>query len=80
MKTLMINHQKELYMRELTMYGWVALILVLVGGINWGLVGLFDFNIVTGIFGMMLGRIIFIVVGVAAGYLAYLIYKDKVKS
>ncbi len=67
-------------MKELNMYSWVALILVLIGGINWGLVGLFNVNIVTGIFGMMLGRLIFIIVGVAAGYLCYLIYKERSKK
>jgi uncharacterized membrane protein YuzA (DUF378 family) len=30
---------------------WVALILVIVGAINWGLVGLFDFNLVAALFG-----------------------------
>jgi len=29
----------------------IALILVIVGGLNWGLVGLFDFNLVDTIFG-----------------------------
>lgn len=67
-------------MKDLSMYGWVALILVLIGGINWGLMGLFGFDLVSSIFGMMLGRLIFIVVGVAAGYLGYLIYKDKMKG
>ncbi|EKD70920.1 MAG: hypothetical protein ACD_46C00328G0004 [uncultured bacterium] len=67
-------------MKELTLYGWVALIIVLVGGINWGLVGLFNMNIVSAIFGDMLGRLLFIVVGVAAGYLCYLIYLDKFKK
>lgn len=67
-------------MRELNLYGWIAMILVLIGGINWGLVGLFNVNIVTGIFGVMLGRLIFIVVGVAAVYLCYLVYLAKYKK
>ncbi len=64
-------------MRELNLYGWIAVGLVLIGGINWGLVGLFSFNLISGVFGMTLARVIFIIVGVAAGYLCYLIYKDK---
>ena len=28
----------------------IALILIIVGGLNWGLVGLFDFNLVSAIF------------------------------
>ena len=67
-------------MKDLTMYGWIALILVIIGGINWGLVGLFNTNIISAIFGNLLGRIIFIIVGVAAGYLCYLLYLEKSKK
>lgn len=67
-------------MKDLSLYGWIALIIVLVGGINWGLVGIFNLNIVTGIFGDMLGRLIFIVVGAAAAYLCYLVYLEKMKK
>jgi len=67
-------------MRALDMYGFIALILLVFGGLNWGLVGLFDVNIVSAILGHVLGRIIFIIVGVAAGYMCYLIYLDKTKK
>lgn len=30
---------------------WVAYVLLFVGGINWGLVGLFDYNLVGSLFG-----------------------------
>ena len=30
---------------------WIALIILLIGGINWGLVGIFNFNLVEWIFG-----------------------------
>lgn len=48
--------------------GATALILVIIGGINWGLVGFFDYNLVDGIFGAgsVLARIIYAVVGLAA--------------
>ncbi|AKB16134.1 hypothetical protein SAMN02910340_00340 [Methanosarcina thermophila] len=51
----------------------IALILVIVGGLNWGLVGLFDFNLVDAIFGAgsTLSRIIYILVGLAALYMIY---------
>ena len=50
----------------------IALILVVVGGLNWGLVGLFKFNLVDAIFGgiPVLARIVYVVVGVAALYTA----------
>lgn len=67
-------------MKDLNLYGWIALILVLVGGINWGLVGLFNLDIISAILGTMLARLIFIVVGVAAGYLLYLVYLVKFKK
>jgi len=45
----------------------VALILVIIGALNWGLVGLFDFNLVASIFGAgsVLSRIIYVLVAVA---------------
>jgi uncharacterized membrane protein YuzA (DUF378 family) len=48
----------------------VALILVIVGGLNWGLVGLFDFNLVVAIFGedSWLSNLAYILVGLAALY------------
>ncbi|HII81549.1 MAG TPA: DUF378 domain-containing protein [Methanosarcina sp.] len=51
----------------------IALILVIVGGLNWGLVGLFDFNLVDAIFGVgsTLSRIVYILVGLAALYMIY---------
>lgn len=51
----------------------LALILVIVGGLNWGLVGLLDFNLVDTIFGIgsALTRIIYILVGLAALYTIY---------
>lgn len=67
-------------MKDLELYSFIAQILVLVGGINWGLVGLFDVNIISAILGNMLGRLVFIIVGVAAGYLIYMLYKDKMKK
>lgn len=67
-------------MKELDMYTWAAVILLVVGGLNWGLVGLFNLNLVSAIFGNILGRLIFIIVGVAAGYLCYLFYKAKMKK
>ena len=44
--------------------------ILIIGALNWGLVGLFDFNLVDTIFGEMsvLSRLIYIVVGLAALY------------
>jgi len=57
-------------MNKLTTMDWIAIILLVVGGLNWGLVGLFDFDLVATIFGDMsvLSRIVYAVVGVCAVY------------
>jgi len=46
----------------------LAMVLVIVGGLNWGLVGLFNFNLVSAIFGsiMWLENLIYILVGASA--------------
>jgi len=46
----------------------VTLLLVIVGGLNWGLVGLFDFDLVAAIFGAgsVLARLVYILVGASA--------------
>lgn len=47
---------------------WIALILVVVGGLNWGLVGVANFNLVSAILGSVpiLEKIVYIVVGLSA--------------
>ncbi len=72
--------QKELCMKDLNLYGQISLILIIIGGISWGLVGLFNMYLVTAIVDNLLGRLVYIVVGVAAGYTWYLIYLEKTKK
>lgn len=52
---------------------WIAMALLIIGGINWGLVGLFNFNLVAAIFGEMstLSRIVYTLVGLSALYSIY---------
>lgn len=58
---------------------WLCLVLIIIGGLNWGLVGLFNFDLVAFIFGGMsvLSRIIYTVVGLAALLMLYV--KTRVK-
>lgn len=51
---------------------WLAFVLVIVGALNWGLVGFFDFDLVASLFGDMSGftRVIYSLVGLSAVYLA----------
>lgn len=47
---------------------WVTLILLVVGGLNWGLIGLFNYNLVASIFGVggWLPRTVYALVGLSA--------------
>ena len=51
----------------------IALLLTIIGGLNWGLVGAFNFDLVKFIFAFapVLASIVYIVVGIAACYTAY---------
>jgi uncharacterized membrane protein YuzA (DUF378 family) len=57
--------------RKLSGITWVAIALVVIGAINWGLVGLFDFDLVAAIFGHLsaLSRIVYVLVALAGIYL-----------
>ncbi|MDQ3058758.1 MAG: DUF378 domain-containing protein [Pseudomonadota bacterium] len=53
-----------------TVLDWIALLLLIIGGLNWGLVGAFEFDLVARLFGEMswVSRAIYILVGLAALY------------
>lgn len=55
----------------------IALVLIIVGGLNWGLVGLFNFDLVATIFGDMslISRVVYSLVGVAAVYTVFPAFK-----
>ena len=60
----------------------LAFVLVIVGGLNWGLVGAFDYNLVDAIFGSGSGisKVIYVLVGVAALYVGYVVIKMSSKA
>ena len=55
-----------------------CLVLTIIGAIVWGLIGVFDFNLVDTIFGTgsMLSRIIYTLVGIAGLVNIYLLFYD----
>jgi hypothetical protein len=59
----------------------IALVLVIVGGLNWGLVGLFDLDLVAALFGMgsVLAKIVYVLVGLSALWLAIVGLVKKAK-
>ena len=57
----------------------IALILAIIGGLNWGSIGLFRFDLVAFLFGgpdSLISRIIYILVGVAAVWCISLLFRD----
>lgn len=58
---------------EMNTLDWVALVLMIIGGVNWGLVGLFNVDLVASLFGPMsaLARVVYVAVGLSALYSLY---------
>ena len=56
---------------------WIAMILMIIGGINWGLVGISNFDLVAALFGSHSGltRLIYSLVGLAALYGIYMVIR-----
>ncbi len=46
---------------------WISVILLIIGGLNWGLIGIFQFNVITTIFGdaAIVTKIIYILIGLS---------------
>lgn len=57
----------------------IALILVIIGAINWGLVGFFEFNLVDSIFGelTLITRVIYALVGISGLWAIKLLFDEK---
>ena len=58
----------------------IALALVIIGGINWGLIGLFGFDLVGWLLGgqgAIVSRIIFTIVGIAALWCISLFFRKN---
>ncbi len=59
--------------RGLNALDWIALGILVIGGLNWALVGLFQFDLVATLFGgqdALASRIVYIIVGLSAVYVA----------
>ena len=57
----------------------IALALIIIGAINWGLIGIFNFNLVDIIFGTMsiISRIVYILVGVSGLWCIKALFSDN---
>lgn len=58
----------------------IALCIAIIGGLNWGCIGLFQFDLVAWLFGgsgTWLARIVYTLVGLAAIWCISLLFRDK---
>ncbi len=64
--------------RVLNVLKWTAFSLVLIGALNWGLIGAFNFNLVSFLFGEMtyMSRIVYLLVGLCALFYLILALRD----
>lgn len=62
------------------MWDKLALILLVIGGLNWGLVGIFEFDLVAWLFGgtgAILSRTVYILVAISAVWCISLLFRDQ---
>lgn len=62
------------------MWDKIALLLLIIGGVNWGLVGIFGFDLVAWLFGgagTLLSRIIYILVAISAVWCISLLFRNR---
>jgi hypothetical protein len=69
----------KIHKEVLLMLDKIALTLLIIGGLNWGCVGIFQFDLVAWLFGGQTGiisRIVYILVGLAAIWCISLLFRD----
>ena len=54
---------------------WIALVLVIIGGLNWGLVAINPAYNIVSMLGSMVATIVYALVGLAALYMIYYLFK-----
>lgn len=71
-------------MYKLNIIDKISILLVIIGALNWGLIGIANINLVEIIFNILgdsisqiLQRVVYILVGAAAVNLSFLLYKSK---
>ncbi len=69
-------------MIRLTKLEILLLVLLIIGGLNWGLVGIAEFDLVAALFGQMsvLSRVVYCVVGLSAVLIAVFAFADSNKK
>lgn len=59
--------------RKMNVLDWIALVLLVIGGINWGIIGVAGLNLVTMLLGgvPLLERLVYVLVGLSGLYTIY---------
>ena len=67
------NVSDKLPDNNMTAVDWIAMTLLIIGGVNWGVIGLFNFDLVATLFGEMttVSRLVYMLVGLSALYSIY---------
>lgn len=63
--------------------GVIAFLLVVIGGLNWGLVGLFNLDVIATIFGgasSAISRIIYVLIGLSALWVLFTMFPKQVAA
>lgn len=60
-------------MKNLNAFDWIAFIVLIIGGVNWGMISLFNIDLVSSLFGVMttFTRVVYGLVGLSALYSGY---------
>lgn len=72
-------------MRKMSVLDWIAMILLVIGGLNWGLVGAFEFDLVGTLFkgtnevgsDATIAKVVYILVGLSALYMLVAAFMKK---
>ena len=65
---------------KMNMFSKTVYVLLVIGGLNWAIIGFFNYNLVGKVFSVSVARIIYSVVGVAALYGVYQIASMRSKK
>lgn len=65
----------HIHMKNLNIFDWFFLALLVIGGVNWGMIGAFNIDLVSSLFGVMttISRVVYGLVGISAVYTLYIL-------
>lgn len=78
MKIAYTKYERKVKEEKMKVIDKIALVLIIIGAINWGLIGFFNFNLVAVIFGEItwISRVIYALVGISGLWGIKLLFDD----